>query len=109
MWNVGLDETQAGIKIAWRNINNLRYADYIPDFIMWNVGLDETQAGIKIAWRNINNLRYTDYIPLMAENEEKLKNLLMKINEESEKDGLKLSIQKNEYHGVRSHHFMANR
>ena len=45
----------------------------------------------------------------MAENEEKLKNLLMKINEESEKDGLKLSIQKNEYHGVRSHHFMANR
>ena len=79
------------------------------DFIMWNVGLEKTQAGIKIAWRNINNLRYTDYIPLMAENEEKLKNFLMKVKEESEKDGWKLSIQKNEYHGIWSHHFMANR
>ena len=76
---------------------------------MRNAGLEEAQAGIKIAGRNINNLRYADGTTLMAENEEKLKNLLMKINEESETDGLKLSIQKNEYHGVRSHHFMANR
>ena len=59
---------------------------------MRNAGLDEAQAGIKIAWRNVNNLRYADYTTLMAENEEKLKSLLMK--EESEKVGLKLNIQK---------------
>ena len=61
---------------------------------MQNVGLDEAQAGIKIAGRNINNLRYTDDTTLMAENEEKLKNLLTKVKEESEKAGLKLNIQK---------------
>ena len=61
---------------------------------MWNAGLDETQAGIKIARRNINNLRYADDTTLMAESEEELKSLLMKINEESEKVGLKLNIQK---------------
>ena len=61
---------------------------------MWNAGLDEAQAGIKIAWRNINNLRYADDTTLMAESEEKLKSLLMKVKEESEKDGLKLNIQK---------------
>ena len=61
---------------------------------MWNVGLDEVQAGIKIARRNINNLRYTDDTTLMAESEEELKSLLMKVKEESEKDGLKLNIQK---------------
>ena len=60
---------------------------------MWNAGLDEAQAGIKIARRNINNLRYTDDIDLMAENEEELKSLLMKVKEESEKVGFKLSIQ----------------
>ena len=60
---------------------------------MWNVGLDEAQAGIKIARRNINNLRYTDDTTLMAENEEVLKSLLMKVKEESEKVGLKLNIQ----------------
>ena len=57
-------------------------------------GLDEAQAGIKIARRNINNLRYADNITLMAENEEDLKGLLMKVDEQSEKVGLKLSIQK---------------
>ena len=57
------------------------YAEYI----MRNTGLDEAQAGIKIAWRNINNLRYTDGIILMAESEEELKSLLMKVKEESEK------------------------
>ena len=66
------------------------YAEYI----MWNAGLDEAQAGIKIAGRNINNLRYADYTTLMAESKEELKNLLMKVKEESEKAGLKLNIQK---------------
>ena len=60
---------------------------------MRNAGLEETQAGIKIAQRNINHLRYADDATLMAESEEELKNLLMKVKEESEKVGLKLSIQ----------------
>ena len=59
-----------------------------------NAGLEETQAGIKIAGRNINNLRYADDSTFMAENEEELKNLLMKVKVESEKAGLKLNIQK---------------
>ena len=61
---------------------------------MRNAGLEEAQAGIKIARRNINNLRYTDNTTLMAESEEKLRILLMKVKEESEKSGLKLNIQK---------------
>ena len=61
---------------------------------MQNAGLDEAHAGIKIAGRNINNLRYADDTTLMAESEEELKNLLMKVKEESEKVGLKLNIQK---------------
>ena len=61
---------------------------------MRNAGLEETQAGIKIARRNINNLRYTEDTTLMAESEEELKRLLMKVKEESEKVGLKLNIQK---------------
>ena len=61
---------------------------------MRNVGLEETQAGIKIAGRNINNLRYADDTTFMAETEEELKSLLMKVKEESEKVGLKLSVQK---------------
>ena len=61
---------------------------------MPNAGLDEAQAGIKIDGRNINNLRYTDDTTLMAESEEELKSLLMKVKEESEKVGLKLNIQK---------------
>ena len=61
---------------------------------MWNVVLDKAQAGIKIAGRNINNLRYVDDTTLMVESEEELKNLLMKVKEESEKSGLKLNIQK---------------
>ena len=66
------------------------YAEYI----MRNAGLDEVQAGIKIAGRNTNNLRYADDITLMAESEEELKSLLMKVKEESEKVGLNLNIQK---------------
>ena len=61
---------------------------------MGNAGVDEMQAAIKIAGRNINNLRYADNTLLMAESEEELKNLLMKVKEESEKGGLKLNIQK---------------
>ena len=61
---------------------------------MRNTGLEEAQAGIKIAWRNLNNLRYADDTTLMAESEEELKILLMKVEEESEKVGLKLNIQK---------------
>ena len=61
---------------------------------MRNSGLDEAQVGIKIARRNINNLRYADHTTLMAKSEEELKSLLMKVKEESQKSGLKLSIQK---------------
>ena len=61
---------------------------------MWNAGLNETQAGIKVTGRNINNLRYADDTTLMAESKENLKNLLMKVKEESENVGLKLNIQK---------------
>ena len=64
------------------------------EYIMRNAGLDEAQAGIKIARRNINNLRYADDTTLMAESEEEIKSLLMKVKEESEKVGLKLNIQK---------------
>ena len=66
------------------------YAEYITR----NTGLEETQAGIKIARRNINNLRYADDTALMAESEEELKSLVMKVKEESEKVGLKVNIQK---------------
>ena len=61
---------------------------------MWNARLDEAQAGIKIARRNIDNLRYADHTTLMAESEEELKSILMKVKEEGEKFGLKLNIQK---------------
>ena len=68
--------------------------NFYAEYIMQDAGLDEAQAGIKIARRNINNLRYADDTTLMAENEEELKSLLMKVKEESEKVGLKLNIQK---------------
>ena len=72
---------------------------------MRNTGLDEAQAGIKIAGRNINNLRYTDDTTLLAESEEELKSLLMKVQVESEK----AQHSENEDHGIWSHHFMGNR
>ena len=75
---------------------------------MRNTGLEEAQAGIKIAGRNINNLRYADDTTLMAESEEELKSLLMKVKEESEK-GLKAQHSENEDHGIWPHHFMGNR
>ena len=74
---------------------------------MRNAGLEEAQAGIKIARRNINNLRYADDTTFMAESEEQLKSLLMKVKEKSEKVGLKLNIQKTNI--MASNHFMANR
>ena len=68
--------------------------NFYAEYIMRNAGLEEAQAGIKIAGRNINNLRYVDDTTLMAESEEEVKSLLMKVKEESEKVGLKLNIQK---------------
>ena len=68
--------------------------NFYAENIMWNARLDEAQAGIKIARRNFNNLRYADDTTLMAERKEELKSLLMKMKEENEKAGLKLSIQK---------------
>ena len=77
--------------------------NFHAEYIVQNARLDEAQAGIKIAGKNINNLRYADDTTLMAENEEELKSLLMKVKEKSEK------IDLNKDHGIRSHHFMANR
>ena len=68
--------------------------NFCAEYIMRNAGLEEAQAGIKIARRNINNLRYADENTLMAESEEELKSLLMKVKEENEKVGLKLNVQK---------------
>ena len=76
---------------------------------MTNARLEETQAGIKIAWRNINNLRYADDTTLMAESEEELKSLLMKVKVENEKSWLKAQHSESKDHGIRSHHFMGNR
>ena len=78
------------IKAVYCHLAYLSYAEYI----MRNVRLDEAQAGIKIAGRNINSLRYADETTLMAESEEELKSLLMKVKKESENIGLKLNIQK---------------
>ena len=86
-FQIGKEVRQGCILSPW--LFNL-YAEYF----MRNAGLEEAQAGIKIAGRNINNLRYADDTTLMAESEEELKSLLMKVKEESEKVGLKLNIQK---------------
>ena len=76
---------------------------------MRNAGLEEAQAGINIAGRNINNPRYADDTTLMAESEEELKSLLMKVKEESKKSWLETQHSKHEDYGIWSHHFMANR
>ena len=76
---------------------------------MRNARLEEAQAGIKIAGRNINNLRYADDTTLMAESEEELTSLLMKVKEENGKSWLKAQHSENEDHGIWSHHFMGNR
>ena len=76
---------------------------------MRNAGLEEAQTGVMFARRNINNLRYADDTTLMAESEEKLKSLLMKVKEERGKSWLKAQHSENEDHGIWSHHFMGNR
>ena len=78
-------ETTDRFQIGKRVRQGTRLFNLDAEFIMRNVGLEEAQAGIKIAWKNINNLRYTDDTTLMAESEEELKSLLMKVKEESEK------------------------
>ena len=82
-------------KLVWQDcILSPCLFNFYAEYIMRNAGLEEAQAGIKTAGRNINNLRYEDDTILMAESEEELKSLLMKVKEESEKVGLKLNIQK---------------
>ena len=103
----------------WFKIGKGLYQGYIlspcllnfhAEYIMQNAVLDEPKAGIKVARRNINNIIYADDTTLIAESDEELRSLLMKVKEESEKAGLKLNIKKkNENHGIWSHHFMANR
>ena len=78
--------------------------NFYAEYIMWNAGLDEAQARIKIARKNISNLRYTDDTTLMAESEEELKSLLMKVKEESENIGLKLNFKLRSWHPVPSLH-----
>ena len=91
-------EQQTGYKLGKECINAVYchpcWFNLYEECIMWNTGLDEAQARIKIAGRNINNLRYADDTTVMAESEEQLKSLLMKVKEECEKAGLKLNIQK---------------
>ena len=89
----GSKQVKKHTKVVYCHPAYLNYAEYI----MPNAGLDEAQAEIKIVGRNINNLRYTDVTTLMAESEEELKSLLMKVKEESEKVGLKLNIQKTKF------------
>ena len=93
------------------NVDNVTFANYLlcvinlyAEYIMRNTGLEEAQAGIKIVGRSINNLRYADDTTLMAESEEELKSLLMKVKEESEKVGLKLETQHSE--NLRSWHLV---
>ena len=88
------DWFQIGKGVRQGCILSPRLFNFYVAYIMRNARLEEAQAGIKIARRNINNLRYADDTTLMAESEEELKNLLMKVKEESEKFGLKLNIQK---------------
>ena len=88
------DWFQIGERVCQGSILSPCLFNLHAEYIMWNAGLNEAQAGIKIAGRNINNLRYADDTMLMAESEEELKSLLMKVKEESKKAGLKFSIQK---------------
>ena len=88
------DWFQIGKGVRQGCILSSRLFNSYAEYIMRNAGLEEAQAGIKIAGRNINNLRYADDTTIMAESEEQLESLLMKVKEESEKPGLKLNIQK---------------
>ena len=88
------DWFQIGKGVRQGCILSLCLFNLYAEYLMRNGGLEETQAGIKIAGRNVNNIRYTDNTTLMAESEEELRSLLMKVKEENEKVGLKLNIQK---------------
>jgi len=94
-------EQQSGSKLGKEYIKPVYLSPCLfnlyVEYIMWNARLDEAQAGIKIAGRNFHNFRYADDTTLMAESEEELKSLLMKVKEESEKVGLKLNIQKTKF------------
>ena len=105
----GTDWFQIGKEVHQGCILSPCLFNLYAEYIMRNTELDEAQAGIKIAGRNISNLRYTDDTTLLAASEEELKSLLMKVKEERENIGLKLSSQKTKDHGIQSHHFMANR
>ena len=101
-------EQRTGSKLGKEYVKAVHYlVQDVQEYILWNAELGEAQARIKIARRNINNLRYADDTTLMAENEEELKSLLMKVKEESEKAGLKLNIQKTNI--MASSPIMANR
>ena len=86
-------EQQTGSKLGKEHILSPCLVNFYAEYITWNAGQDESQAGIKIARRNTNNLRHSDDTTFMAEREEELNSLLMKVKEESEKVGFKLSIQ----------------
>ena len=90
-----MDRFQMGKKVRQGCILSPCLFNFYAEYIMRNAGLDKAQAGIKIAGRNINNLRYADDTIFMAESEEELKSLLMKVKEESEKIVLKLNISEN--------------
>ena len=96
-WELDMDK-QTGSKLGKEYVKAVychpAYFNLYSEYIMWIARLGDSQRGIKIARRNINNLRYADDSTLMAESEEELKSLLMKVKEESEKVGLKLNIQK---------------
>ena len=85
------------------------YLTSIAEYIMWNARLDESQPGIKTTGRNVNNIRNADDTTLMAESEEELKSLLIRVKEESERSWLKTQYSKNEDHGIQFHHFMAKK
>ena len=89
-----MDWFQVGNRVLQGCILSPCLFNFYSEYIIWNAGLDEAQAGVKIAGRNINNLRYADDTTLIAESEEKLKSLLMKVKEESENVDLKLNIWK---------------
>ena len=103
------DWFQIGKGVRQRCILSPCLFNLYAEYIMRNAGLEEAQAGIKISGRNINNLKYAGDTSLMAEREEELKRLLMKVKEESEKVGLKLNIQKLKIMASGPHHFMGNR
>ena len=99
-WNKGLIQNWERVRQGY--ILSPCLFNFYSEYIMWNARLDESQAGVKTAGRNINNFRYADDTTLMAESEEDLKSLLMRVKEESERAGLKLNIKKTKTMASRS-------